>query len=134
MEGRCVKVVFGCKQRSSEGQKWPIFHLGVIGTKIGTYNLQFNSESKARLNKGAEVERKLETQRRKVLKLLYPAGRRHRSNTPRFKIQPSTTRKSQGYMYLPCLLLSYFRFLGSLNFETDLSSLFSVWSAFDAIG
>lgn len=65
MEGRCVKVVFGCRQRSSEGQKWPVFHLGVIGTKRQTYKLQLNSESKAKLNKGAEVERKLEIQRGK---------------------------------------------------------------------
>lgn len=84
MEGRCVEVVFGCKQRSSEGQKWPVLHLGVIRTKRWTYKLQLNSESKAKLNKGAEVERKLEMQRGKALKVLYPAVRRHRSNTRQF--------------------------------------------------
>ena len=63
MKGRCVKAVFGCKQRSSEGQKWPVSHVGVIETKRGTYKLKFNSESKAKLNKG-EVERKLEMQRK----------------------------------------------------------------------
>jgi hypothetical protein len=26
MEGRCVKVEFGCKQRSLESQKWPVLH------------------------------------------------------------------------------------------------------------
>lgn len=84
-----------------------------------------NSELKVKLKKGAEVERKLEMQRGKTLQVLYPADRRHQSNTRQFKeIQPGATGKSPGY--LARLLLSCLRFLSSLISETDLSGLFGL--------